>query len=201
MVLAAGFSRRLPGENKLLKAYRGRPLLANVLEAVANLGLGDVVVVTGDDREGVAVLAQGAGLRRVENADAASGMGSSIAAGARALREGLAGVFVVLGDMPEVTAEDYARLATAHEQRPARICVPVWDGRRGHPVLFGAGYLADLAALTGDVGARGILRKAADVVSVPAASAGVLVDLDTEADFAAPSPDGPAENDRDASGD
>jgi CTP:molybdopterin cytidylyltransferase MocA len=193
MVLAAGFSRRLPGANKLLKPYHGRPLLAHTLETVAGLGLADAVVVSGYEGEHIAEQAAQAGLRCVRNDEAASGMGSSIAAGVRALREGLAGVFIVLGDMPEVTPEDYARLAAAHEAQPARICVPVWEGRRGHPVLFGADHRGALAALTGDVGARSILREAADVLSVPAASAGVLVDLDTEADFAAPAPDGPPE--------
>jgi len=193
VILAAGFSRRLPGANKLMKAYRGRPLLGHALETVAGLGLGDAVVVTSDHCAGVAELARQARLRCVQNTDAAAGMGGSIAAGVRALRDGLTGVFVVLGDMPQVTSADYARLARAHALRPARICVPVWEGQRGHPVLFGAAYFSDLAALTGDVGARGVIREAADVISVPAASAGVLVDLDTEADFAAPEADGPSE--------
>lgn len=197
IVLAAGFSRRLPGENKLLKDYRGRPLLAHALDTVAALGLGDAVVVTGDEGHAVADLARRAGLRGVHNDAASGGMGHSIAAGVRALSDGLGGVFVVLGDMPEVTADDYARLAAAHAGRPARVCVPVWDGRRGHPVLFGADHRGALAALTGDRGARRILRAASDLVSVPAASAGVLVDLDTSADFAAPAPDGPPEAPRD----
>jgi molybdenum cofactor cytidylyltransferase len=193
VVLAAGFSRRLSGENKLLKPYNGQPLLAHALTTVAGLGLGDAVVVTGHEADRIADLARGAGLHCIRNDDAAAGMGSSIAAGVRALRDGLAGVFVVLGDMPAVTPEDYRRLAAAHDAQPARICVPVWDGRRGQPVLFGADHRGALAALTGDVGARGILREAADVIRVPAASAGVLVDLDTKADFAAPKADGPPE--------
>ncbi len=198
VVLAAGLSRRLPGEDKLLKTYRGRPLLAHALETVAGLGLGDTVVVTGSAAVRISELARPWRLRCVRNDDAAAGMGGSIAAGVRALHGGLAGIFIVLGDMPEVMPEDYARLATAHKQRPERICVPVWEGRRGHPVLFGADHLSALAALAGDVGARGILREAADVLRVPAASAGVLVDLDTEADFAAPALDGPPEPGRTA---
>lgn len=191
VILAAGFSRRLPGENKLLKAYRGRPLLMHALETVAGLGLGDAIVVCGREGEGIAALAQRADLRWVRNTDAGLGMGASIAAGVGALRGNMSGVFIVLGDMPEVTGDDYRRLVTAHDEQPARVCVPVWDGQRGHPVVFGADYLADLVALTGDAGARGVLRQAADVISVPTASAGVLVDLDVEADFTATVPDGP----------
>ncbi len=190
VILAAGFSRRLPGEDKLLKTYRGRALLAHVLETVAGLGLGDAVIVTGDAGERIGQLARPWRLRRVTNDDAAAGMGGSIAAGVCALPEGLAGIFVALGDMPEVAPEDYARLAAAHEQRPERICVPVWEGRRGHPVLFGADHRDALAALSGDAGARSVLQRAGEVVSVRAVSAGVLIDLDTHADFTDPTRDG-----------
>lgn len=186
VLLAAGFSRRLPGENKLLRAYRGEPLLGHALRGLASLGLGDIAVVTGDDERLVALAGQ-AGLRSYRNPRAAEGMGASISAGIAALRPELAGVFIVLGDMPKVTAEDFACLALAHGSLPERICVPVWQGRRGHPVLFGGDYRSELAALTGDTGAREILeRHTKDVVEVPAVSQGVLLDLDTAADFAAP---------------
>ncbi len=118
LILAAGLSRRLPGENKLLKPYRGQPLLAYALASTAALGLADAVVVTGCDAPRVAALAERTGLRAVHNPDAAAGMGASIAAGVRALRPGLAGIFIALGDMPHVTAADYRALATAHEQHP-----------------------------------------------------------------------------------
>lgn len=185
VILAAGFSRRLPGENKLLKSYLGQPLLAHALATAAALGLGDTVVVTRPDMPEVEQIAARAGLRIIENPDAASGMGASIAAGIRALRPDLAGMFIALGDMPHVTAEDYRALTAAHERQPARICVPVWDGRRGHPVLFGADYRDALAGLSGDTGARAVLaHHAARVIAVPAASPGVLADLDTAEDFA-----------------
>ena len=193
VILAAGFSRRLPGENKLLKNYGSRPLLAHALAAAQALGLADAVVVTRPDMPAVEEIAMNAGLRCVENPDAAEGMGASIAAGVRVVRPGLAGIFVALGDMPHVTAEDYRALATAHEQQSARICVPVWDGRRGHPVLFGADYRGALAGLSGDTGARAVLADhAARVVAVPAASPGVLADLDTAEDFAVEQPHTPS---------
>ena len=184
VVLAAGFSRRLPGENKLLRHYRGRPLLAHTLRSVASLGLDDAIVVVGYDAERVAPVAMGLGLRHVRNEQSTAGMGYSLAAGVESLSADLAGIFVVLGDMPEIRAEDYRRLAEAHEAQPARICVPVWNEQRGHPVLFGAAYRDALARLTGDVGARHVLSRHADhVVRVPASSPGVLADFDRRADF------------------
>lgn len=193
VILAAGFSRRLPGENKLLKYYRGQPLLSHALAAAQALGLADAVVVTRPDMPAVEEIAATAGLRCVANPDAAEGMGSSIAAGVSALCPDIVGIFVALGDMPHVTAEDYRALAKAHVQHTAHICVPVWDGRRGHPVLFGADYRNVLARLSGDTGARAVLADhAARVVAVPAASSGILTDLDTAEDFALEQPHTPS---------
>jgi len=184
VVLAAGRSRRMRGENKLLKDYRGRPLLAHALATVQQLGLGDVVLVVGHDAGRVIALGCGMGVRFVETEDAVAGMGHSIASGVMTLPEGLAGIFIVLGDMPDIAVTDYQRLAEAHAAKPDRICVPVWAERRGHPVLFGADYSEALTRLSGDTGARALLRSHSDeVVSVAASSRGVVLDFDTPADF------------------
>ncbi len=185
VILAAGQSSRMGGPNKLLEPYRDKPLVCHALECVAGLGLGDAVCVTGRDREQVEALARRAAVRFVHNRDFASGMGASIAAAARALKPGLDGIFIVLGDMPEVKRDDFQRLAGVW--REGRIAVPVHGGRRGHPVLFSGPYRAALEALRGDEGARSILRAyAAQVTEAAVDHPGVLFDCDTPQDFPPP---------------
>ncbi len=184
VVLAAGASRRLPGANKLLMDYRGRPLLAHALDAVRTLGLAEVMVVSGHDPEPVEALAASFGLASVRAAGAQPGMGLSIATGIRALGRELVRAFIVLGDMPDITPDEYARLANAHAADPRRICVPVFANKRGHPVLFGADFFDELAAMTGDRGAREVLmRHERSVIEVPAGSPAIMRDIDTAADF------------------
>ena len=73
----------------------------------------------------------------VINSQPVDGMGSSIAIGARALPDGLDGVFVVLGDMPAVHSEDFGRLIAAFENDPScTVAAPMYQDQRGHPVLF-----------------------------------------------------------------
>jgi molybdenum cofactor cytidylyltransferase len=184
IVLAAGFSRRLPGENKLLRQLGGRPLLAYTLDTVSSFGLAQVIVVAGgaDDAIG-SLLPRSAEL--IINSDAANGMGSSIACGARVLAPSLRGVFVTLGDMPFVEARDYLKLADAFADAPeTAVCIPRHQGRRGHPVLFGRVHFSDLASLTGDQGARSLLTKPGTrLVEVGDCSAGCLIDLDDRAAF------------------
>jgi molybdenum cofactor cytidylyltransferase len=186
IVLAAGFSRRMGGENKLLKPLDGRPLIAHALEAVSSLGLRQLIVVLGESGDAVAPLlpASAAALR---NPRAAEGMGASLALGAAALDASLAGAFVVLADMPFVRRGDYETLAVAFAAgRGEAICVPLHDGRRGHPVLFPARHFPDLAAARGDAGARRLLADpTARICDVAGCSPGVLHDFDDPAAFAA----------------
>jgi molybdenum cofactor cytidylyltransferase len=64
------------------------------------------------------------------------------------------------------------------------IVVPVFDGKRGHPVLFAARYFTRLCALSGDTGARGILNAHPERVSaVPVDDPGTLLDVDTPEDL------------------
>jgi molybdenum cofactor cytidylyltransferase len=185
ILLAAGFSRRMGGENKLLKPFRGRPLIAHALETVGGLGLGQLVVVLGRSAEAVAPLLP-ASATVTHNPRAAEGMGTSLAVGALKLDPALAGAFVVLGDMPLVTRADYEALARAFRaQDGGAVCIPVHQGRRGHPVLFPARHFAALAACEGDRGARHILADPATRLIEVEASSGVLIDFDDPESFTA----------------
>ena len=185
IMLAAGFSRRMGGENKLLKPLDGKPLIAHALAAVSGLGLGQLIVVLGEAGDAIAPLLP-ASATAIRNARAAEGMGTSLGVGAARLDPAMAGCFVVLADMPFVTGLDYQALAAAFvAQGGDAICVPLHHGRRGHPVLFPARHFPDLAASHGDSGARRLLADpATDIREVEGCSAGVLADFDDPAAFA-----------------
>ena len=107
------------------------------------------------------------------------GMGDSIAAGVAA--SGEAGGWLVLpGDMPFVRPETITRVAAALARHA--VAYPTHEGRRGHPVAFGAASKARLLALTGDTGARAVVQRAHSV-AVDVDDAGVLVDIDTVDDL------------------
>jgi len=94
------------------------------------------------------------------------------------LPAGAEGVMVLLADMPRVTAGHVAALAAAF--RPDGICVPVFQGRRGNPVLLARRYFAEIQGLTGDKGARGLIAEHAEAVAeVVVADDGILIDVDT----------------------
>jgi len=194
VILAAGAGRRFsrrPGDRKLLAPFEGRPLVAGALDAAFAAPARRVLLLTHGDPD-LAELARAharsagrdADFEIVTVADAAEGMAASLRTAIRALPAGSAGVFVFLGDMPRVPpglAHDLAHALVAGVDAVA----PRFDGRRGHPVLFGRACFPALLALSGDVGARDLLAALGDRLAlVDSADAGVLFDVDRPQDLA-----------------
>jgi molybdenum cofactor cytidylyltransferase len=108
------------------------------------------------------------------------------------LRAGLAAAgpvdaaLICLGDMPRLKAEHFDAVIDAFRAgRPDEIVVPTADRKRGNPVLWPQGYFAEIAALSGDVGARALLERHADHVRLVAIDdPAILVDVDTPAALA-----------------
>lgn len=192
IVLAAGASRRMGGaHNKLLEPIEGVPMVARVVDAFVEAGVGRIVVVVGHEAERVRrAFAGRTGVECVLNADWQEGMGRSLATGVRvAIRDegrSVPGILVSVGDLPGLSAELIERVCAAHaaDPSPRAICLPVHAGRAGHPVLFGRAHLPSLALLGGDRGARAIVEdNAAHVRRVPVDTDRILRDVDTPDDL------------------
>jgi molybdenum cofactor cytidylyltransferase len=196
IVLAAGCSARMgPERNKLVEPVAGRPLVAWPVDALLEAGIDPVVVVVGFEADRIRTALGGRPCRFVEHAGWREGMGSSLA---RAMDDLLTrsplpdAVLVCVGDLPGLRAADVARVVEAARRDtrdggaldPDRIVVPVFEGRRGHPVCFGARHFAALAQSTGDEGARSLLEQNADrVLRIEIANEAILRDVDTPTDL------------------
>jgi len=133
VVLAAGKSERM-GRNKLLLEVAGRPILDRLLDALEN-SVDKVLVVLGHRPEELRPIAEAHGIEVVLNPDYEEGMTSSFKAGLRGVSADAA--FLVLGDQLGLRAELLGRMAAAMEADPEALIVsPVYQNRRGHPVLF-----------------------------------------------------------------
>lgn len=185
LVLAAGSASRFGG-GKLTAPYRGAPLIAGALAAARAAPVVSVTVVTGADAAAVeaAVRAFDPAFAVVHAPDYAEGMAASLRAGIASLPQGLAGAFVFLGDMPRVPHAVLGPLAEA-VAAGAPAAAPVWQGRRGNPVVLSAGLFAEARRLSGDVGARPLLQALGErLVRVEAPDDGVLFDVDEPPDLA-----------------
>ncbi|WP_374466985.1 NTP transferase domain-containing protein [Ferrovibrio sp.] len=186
VILAAGLSRRFGDGHKLLADLDGKPVIRHVVENTLASSARPVLLVTGHQAEAVCQAA-GAGVQAVHNPAYAEGLASSLRAGLSALPQGIDGVLVCLGDMPDVAPEVLEKLIAAFNPVEGRaICLPVQGGKRGNPTLWGLQFLPDLMRLEGDAGARSLFGPHAEwVCEVPVDNPGILHDYDTPAMLAA----------------
>jgi len=190
-LLAAGDGTRL-GQPKATVELGGRTLAERGVGLLRDGGADPVLVVTG------AVPVDLPGTLSVHNPEWASGMGSSLAAGLRALADGaradvdgrealgnVAAVVIALADQPLIGPEAVRRLVTAHNGG-ATVAVAAYDGKPRNPVLIDRIHWADvLATVSGDTGARPFLRAHPGLVTlVECGDVGSPDDIDTPEDLA-----------------
>ncbi|MGZ9086588.1 MAG: NTP transferase domain-containing protein [Rhodoplanes sp.] len=181
IVLAAGRSSRMGGSNKLLAEIGGRTLVRIAVEEALASRARPVIVVTGHQRESVETALTGLDVVLVHNPAYADGLSTSLKTGIAAAPPSADGAIVCLGDMPQVDARLIDSLLSAFDpEQGALIVVPTTAGKRGNPVVWSRRFFADLAALTGDVGARGLIATYPEaVVEVAVADAAAFTDIDT----------------------
>jgi CTP:molybdopterin cytidylyltransferase MocA/xanthine/CO dehydrogenase XdhC/CoxF family maturation factor len=185
VVLAAGLSRRMGAQNKLLLPLDGKPIVRRVIESVLGAALAEVVVVLGHQAPEVMSAIAGLGVRTVHNPDFASGQVSSVRAGLGALERPTDAVMVCLGDQPLVTSADLLALRRAYTQRPhGSILVPVRGAQRGNPVILDWGSARETLERGTNFGCRHFMDENPDrVYRWPAYNDHFVRDVDEPADY------------------
>ena len=181
LLLAAGSSSRFGGDKLRYRLPGGVPIAvaaANSLRPACDR----LVAVVRPDASELAVLLTNAGCEIIHCPEAHLGIGHSLAAGVRATPRA-AGWLVALADMPFIASDSHLAVAACLRQG-ASMAATQYQGKRGHPVGFSRAWLHQLAALTGDHGARALLEKHRQMlVLCPVDDRGVLSDIDSQQDL------------------
>ncbi len=174
MILAAGDSTRFGSDKRRFRLADGRTMLQTTLAAYKSVFDEIFLVLKPVDEAWASALDK---VQPVYARDAALGMGHSLAAGVRAGRH-LDYLFVALADMPDVRAMTLKRLNEALAG-PDSIVLPVYRGTPGHPVGFGSAHFGELQHLSGDTGAKGVVRAhGGSTLRIEVNDPGVLRDYD-----------------------
>ena len=176
IILAAGASRRL-GEPKQLLRLNGETLLARAIRTAREAGCSPILVVVGAEYPQILGNCALGHAIPVINDRWQEGMASSIVLGVRALGflpQKVEGAVLMVCDQPAVTPEHLGALASA-----AALTASSYAGRKGVPAYFPSKVFPELAKLTGDAGARELLRDAPAVEL-----SGGELDIDTAAERA-----------------
>lgn len=142
-----------------------------------------LVVVRHVDGE-IAEEAAAHGGKVLQNPDPAPGPISSLQVGLRALPGDVEGVYLAPVDHPLFTARTMRAMGEAFRRQAAPMVLPAFEGRRGHPVLFGRQLFPELLEEDLPEGARTVVRRYLSTgLQLPVDDPGILADIDTPEDY------------------
>ena len=193
ILLAAGQSLRMKGENKLIKEIDGTPVIKYAVKNLLSSTVNEIIIVLGYEENLIKkIIGVNKKVKFVYNKNFKEGVASSIKIGLDNISIKSEAFFICLGDMPNVNQNIYnklikSRLKYNKKLKPKyrkEIIIPTFEGKNGNPVLFSK-YIKDKMMLIGhDLDTHKIIQLNKEkVLNVPFSNDGVLLDFNTVENF------------------
>ena len=185
IVLAAGQSKRMGGDNKLIKKYNKKYLINHIVATLIKSKVNKIIVVLGFQSSKVRkIIVKNKKINFVFNKNYKSGMASSIKVGLRRISKRSIGFLIVQADMPKISRKIINKLYEAIKSKDKEIFVPTYKRKLGNPVGFKYSMLKTLKKIKGDKGAKKIIKKnKKKLYLIKVNSKSIFNDLNTPRDF------------------
>jgi len=181
IILASGFSRRMEDE-KLLLDVGGLPMVERVIRAAQSPLIGEAILIYRDDA--VKAIGERYRLKTLYNPHAEEGQSAAVKLGISSADPAADGFMFFVGDQPCLTQSTVNELIRIFAGKNSSVVVPLYNGRRGNPVIFPSLLKETLLGLEGDCGGRTVLEGMKDtIVLVPIDAGSEGRDIDTKADY------------------
>src|SRR6266581_7157571 len=195
IILAAGSSSRMGGgHHKLLLPLDDRPVLAHVIDATLASQARPILIVLGHHadqvRRKIATYATHPDITLIENPDYLQGMSTSMRSGLQTIIshgyrkfkawQVVDSALILLGDQPLITPRIIDTLISIWQTTGKRIVAPLYDGKRGNPILFANSLFSELLEVSGDEGGRSVVeRHRNEIATVEMGNPLANIDVDT----------------------
>lgn len=184
LVLAAGESRRM-GTPKLLLPFGGKTIIEHIVDNINQSKADKILLVLGSHREEILSKMADRPVLIVVNHRYKEGMLSSIQAGFESLPKDTAAALVCLGDQPFIPFSVIDALIEVYQKTNRGIVLPVYQKKRGHPLLIDIKHKQEVLNLSPDIGLRALLHKyPQDVQEAKVDTPHILKDIDKPEDYA-----------------
>ena len=185
ILLAAGQSKRMDGENKLIKKYSNKYLINHILGALTKSKINKIIIVLGFQSSKVRkITVKNKKINFVFNKNYKSGMASSIKTGLKRILKKNIGFLVVQADMPLISKKIINSLCYAMENNNKEIVVPIYKINMGNPIGFKSSMIKILNKTKGDSGAKKMIKRNKKKLSlIKVNSKSIFKDFNTQGDF------------------
>jgi molybdenum cofactor cytidylyltransferase len=183
IVLAAGESKRMKVP-KMLLPYRDKTIIEKVIEKVISSGIEKVIVVLGSGKDDILKVTESMPVTNCYNDNYKQGMLSSVKCGFRKLDEKCKAALIFLGDQPGIDPDVIKTLIEAYSKSGKGIVIPVFNKKRGHPLIIDSKYRDEIAGIDESGTLRDMVHKFKDdVQEVKVKTLTILKDIDTQEDY------------------
>jgi molybdenum cofactor cytidylyltransferase len=185
ILLAAGQSKRLRGENKLTKLFKGKPLINHILFSLIKSKVNKIIIVLGFEHLKIKTkLLKSKKINFVINKNYKKGMSSSIKTGLKKLSKNSQGFLIVLGDMPNITQTTINKICLSITGSDKEIILPKFKNKTGNPIGFKQSMIKNIYKIKGDRGAKDMIKKNNKKIKfLNINSKSILVNLNTKRNF------------------
>ena len=185
ILLAAGQSKRMQGQNKLLKKYKKKYLINHILNTLVKSKVKNIFLVLGFQNLKVRkIIIKSEKIKCIYNKKYKSGLSSSIQTGLKKISKKNIGFLIVHADMPLVSKRIINVLCSAVKNKNKEIFVPVYKKKFGNPLAFGYSMIKFLKKIKGDKGAKKIIKtNKSKIKFIKFNSKSILIDFDQLKDF------------------
>ena len=183
IILAAGLSKRMELGNKLLLEKKETPIIKITLDNIKAAKVKEIIIVLGKNSKSFKNVIEDKSVKLYFNSNYKNGISSSIKKGIENVDNSCEGALICLADMPSIKTSTYNKIIDAFYKYKKQNIIPYFNKKR-NPVLFSKSYFQYITNITGDVGARNLIRKnKKDFKKLTVADEGILEDIDNNEQY------------------
>ena len=187
ILLAAGQSKRLKGENKLIKNFKNKPLINHSLDALIKSKIDKIIIVLGYQSKDIKQkIKKNKKICFVNNKNYKKGMSSSIKCGLKKINNKDKGFIIAQSDMPYIKSTDINKIYNSIIKRQKLVHAPVFKNILGNPIGFDISLKKKFNAISGKFGAKFMVQRLKDATNyIKISSKKSFKDIDRKSDFRA----------------
>tara|TARA_B100000959_G_scaffold20093_1_gene19415 strand:- start:244 stop:819 length:576 start_codon:yes stop_codon:yes gene_type:complete len=185
ILLAAGKSKRLKSENKLIKIYKKKPLINHGVKSLIKSKVNKIIIVLGfESKKLKKIIKKNRKISFTFNKYYKKGMSSSIKQGLKKISKKDKGFIIVQSDMPFITTSNINKICNSITTKKYLIHILRYKNQMGNPIGFDISILDKFKKIKGNVGAKYMVKKLINRANFITVSSKIFFkDLDKPLDF------------------